>query len=375
MESMSMDMSSMSMDMSSMSMQMSSMASMSSSMSMDMSSMSSSMMSHMSSMSMDMPMSTSGSMTGSMTESMTGSMDMSMPMSTSMAGMSGMASNGSMASSMGGMNMKKMHMNMWLTPTYNDYPVLFQHLKADTSGKAFGIFLLIVVAAFFYKGVTFTSWCLEVHWFKKWTSDNTGSSSSSSFNPFKRKNRDEEIINSDMSPAPAVPNVILTFLTPSFRDLFHDFIRAILAFISTMIVYMLMLVAMTYVLTYVFAVVTGLALAEAFFNRIKIILMRRWEIQREIALMNACPGQGHCNCGHHRADNFSTSSDDEYNEKSNEHMASHTEHNKNCGCVNNAKERARADQHIERTALENNRLQQQSATMAPDLTPADGLHS
>lgn len=388
----------MSMGMSSMSSAMSSMASMSSAMSMDMSSMSSSMMSHMSSMamstSMDMAMSSmdmssmdmssmamsSMAMASSMTMdmdmgmSMSGSMmmpsstmDMSMPMSTG----SLMASNGSMADTMAGMKMMKMHMNMWLTPTYNDYPVLFQHLKANTSGKAFGIFLLIVVAAFFYKGITFTSWCLEVHWFKKWNK----TSKFSSIFPNKRNNMsdDAEIMNSDMTPAPKVPNVLLTFLTPSFTDLFHDFIRAILAFISTMIIYLLMLVAMTYVLTYVFAVITGLALAEVFFNRIKIILMRRWEVQREIQLMNACAGQGQCNCGHHKGYNSATSSDDEYNEKSNGHM-SHREHGDDCNCETTAKDRARAERHIERGVMENNRLQEQAGEMAPDLTPADGLH-
>lgn len=288
------------------------------------------------------------------------------------------------ASAMAGMDMgmgmmKNMHMNMWLTPTYNDYPVLFQHLRADTNGKAFGIFLLIVVAAFVYKFITFTSWCLEVHWFKKWNKD---SKYASIFPAANKKNNanDPEIMEAHVSGMPRVPNLLRDIFMPSFTDLFHDFIRAILAFISTMIIYCLMLVAMTYVLTYVFAVVTGLALAEVFFNRIKIALMKRWDIQREIALAAACGAKGECECGPNdpRSPSSGTSTEEEYDEKHGGHnhkeFRSASNMDDNCNCETPVIAKSKQEKRIERETLENSRMQEQANTMAPDLTPADGLH-
>ncbi|CCH60340.1 hypothetical protein TBLA_0C05420 [Henningerozyma blattae CBS 6284] len=295
-----------SMDMGSMDMGSMDMSSMSSMTSMIMSTMRTAMsMSSSSQMQMTMPMSSSSttSMTMSMPMSMssssmnmgTHSMDMgssmNMPMPMSMSMSMPMGSSMNMSGSGHGMMMgMDMEMNTYLTPRFRHYPVLFQHLSADTSGKAFGIWLLIVVTAFVYKLLLFTSWYLEIYWFKKWNKKND-----------ERKNfvlnNDTENNYLNLNNIPdSPPNLFIDIFKPSFRTSTQDFIRCILGFAATMLIYMLMLVAMTFVLTYVFAVITGLSLSEVFFNKVKMALLKRWEIMKWIERKKLCTGHDNCPC-------------------------------------------------------------------------------
>ncbi|GAV47971.1 hypothetical protein ZYGR_0I02670 [Zygosaccharomyces rouxii] len=303
-------------------------------------------MSHMDS-SMSMPSSASSSMP------MSGSMSMSssMPMPTGMD-----------------MGSHKM-MNSWLTPTYQDYPVLFKGLHANSSGKQFGIFLLIVVTAFVYKFLNYLSWCLEVHWFKNWSKSDAPQESKDVMS------QGDEALGS----LPKMPNFMFDLFCPSWMDLFHDFIRAILTFCSTMLIYMLMLVAMTYVLTYVFAVITGLALAEVFFNRCKICTLRRWEIQRQIKSARTCPGYGNCKCGRH-ADSAvpSTSNEGEKLAQTQTHVgesdSTKEENNDNCCCTNGegiTKRENEAETQLENEISENARWNEQAGNMDANLLPAE----
>ena len=263
-----------------------------SSMSMEaMSSASKTLASTMSSMaSMSMGSSSMSGMSMSMSSTPTSSASAQTTSDSSMSGMSGMSSSDNSSSS--GMDMDmSMGMNYYLTPTYKNYPVLFHHLHANNSGKAFGIFLLFVVAAFVYKLLLFVSWCLEVHWFKKWDKQNKYSTLPSANSKDEGKHYDTEN-NFEIQGLPKLPNLLSDIFVPSLMDLFHDIIRAFLVFTSTMIIYMLMLATMSFVLTYVFAVITGLALSEVFFNRCKIAMLKRWDIQREIQKAKSCPGFG-----------------------------------------------------------------------------------
>lgn len=177
-----------------------------------------------------------------------------------------------------GMNMSSSShgMNSYLTRKYLSYPVLFEKLSAGDKGEAFGIFLLIVVAAFVYKFLLFASWYLELKWFKR-------------FNKEESEEDDETVVYKieDLElQRQFLPDSFGKFMfnvfAPDWVDFGHDFVRLLLTFCSTMIIYMLMLVAMTFVLTYVFAVILGLSLAEIFFNRIKINLLQGWELKKEL---------------------------------------------------------------------------------------------
>lgn len=334
----------------------------------------------MSSMDMSSMTMSSSSMSGSMSMSM--SMTMSMPTATAsssggMSGMSGMDTGNSSDSSM------DMGMNYYLTPTYKHYPVLFQHLVADSEGKAFGIFLLIVVAAFAYKFLLFVSWCLEVHWFKRWNKTNKYSTLQGERNTNNGKSSDgkdyygDEIL--EMSTLPKIPNFMFDVFSPSLIDLFHDFIRALLTFTSTMIIYMLMLAAMSFVLTYVFAVITGLALAEVFFNRCKICMLKRWDIQREIKKTTTCPGAGACQCGRHEWSANDEDATASLNDQSTQIQdktgggtgcCSKVEQpvEPSCCCTEQAKEDERK---IEKNILESSKLQEQAGNMDSNLMPAE----
>ncbi|SCU80139.1 LADA_0B05270g1_1 [Lachancea dasiensis] len=269
------------------------------------------------SMSGSMPMSSSTSMSMSMSSSASMSMpmssssaSMSMPMSSSSASKSmSMSSSASMSMSMSSasaMDMSgDMQMNTYLTPQFKGYPVLFNHLNANTKAQAFGIFVLVIAAAFAYKFLLFTSWCLEVKWFKQWnpTAIKSGSGLSAVAAP-------EDPDNSSLASTqnyiqdlefqtqylPKVPNLLVHVVSPSVKELCHDVVRLLITFCSTMLIYMLMLVTMTFVLTYVFAVVLGISLAEIFFNRWKICLLARWELQRELEKKRNCNGGDICPC-------------------------------------------------------------------------------
>ncbi|CAI4916685.1 BBT_HP_G0066610.mRNA.1.CDS.1 [Saccharomyces cerevisiae] len=345
------------------------------SMSMDaMSSASKTILSSMSSMSMEAMSSASKTLASTMS---------SMANMSGMSGMSGMSSSDNSSSS--GMDMDmSMGMNYYLTPTYKNYPVLFHHLHANNSGKAFGIFLLFVVAAFVYKLLLFVSWCLEVHWFKKWDKQNKYSTLPSANSKDEGKHYDTEN-NFEIQGLPKLPNLLSDIFVPSLMDLFHDIIRAFLVFTSTMIIYMLMLATMSFVLTYVFAVITGLALSEVFFNRCKIAMLKRWDIQREIQKAKSCPGFGNCQCGRHPepspdpiavADTTSGSDQSTRLEKNNESKVAISENNQKktptqeeeCNCATDS---GKNQANIERDILENSKLQEQSGNMDQNLLPAE----
>ncbi|CAI4867170.1 CIC_collapsed_G0058250.mRNA.1.CDS.1 [Saccharomyces cerevisiae] len=339
-----------------------------------MSSASKTILSSMSSMSMEAMSSASKTLASTMS---------SMANMSGMSGMSGMSSSDNSSSS--GMDMDmSMGMNYYLTPTYKNYPVLFHHLHANNSGKAFGIFLLFVVAAFVYKLLLFVSWCLEVHWFKKWDKQNKYSTLPSANSKDEGKHYDTEN-NFEIQGLPKLPNLLSDIFVPSLMDLFHDIIRAFLVFTSTMIIYMLMLATMSFVLTYVFAVITGLALSEVFFNRCKIAMLKRWDIQREIQKAKSCPGFGNCQCGRHRepspdpiavADTTSGSDQSTRLEKNNESKVAISENNQKktptqeeeCNCATDS---GKNQANIERDILENSKLQEQSGNMDQNLLPAE----
>lgn len=360
-----------------------------SSMSMEaMSSASKTLASTMSSMaSMSMGSSSMSGMSMSMSSTPTSSASAQTTSDSSMSGMSGMSSSDNSSSS--GMDMDmSMGMNYYLTPTYKNYPVLFHHLHANNSGKAFGIFLLFVVAAFVYKLLLFVSWCLEVHWFKKWDKQNKYSTLPSANSKDEGKHYDTEN-NFEIQGLPKLPNLLSDIFVPSLMDLFHDIIRAFLVFTSTMIIYMLMLATMSFVLTYVFAVITGLALSEVFFNRCKIAMLKRWDIQREIQKAKSCPGFGNCQCGRHPepspdpiavADTTSGSDQSTRLEKNNESKVAISENNQKktptqeegCNCATDS---GKNQANIERDILENSKLQEQSGNMDQNLLPAEKIHS
>lgn len=320
-------------------------------MSMDMSTTVSSAMSSMTGMAMDMATSSSsahnhaGMTSTSAATSATSSMDMDMS-----------------SSSM------KMSMNSYLTRSWKNYPVVFHKLYAKEKKDAFGIFVLILTAAFVYKFLLFVSWCLEVHWFKKWNQNKKSYQTDS--DDYVSDDELTETGDGQTILLPKLPNLMYDIFAPSWRDLLHDSIRILLVFCSTMIIYMLMLVAMTYVLSYVFAVITGLALSEVFYNRCKISMLRRWNIQREIEKARNCPGGSNCKCGRHTHNQENNSTDVDsanYEEKAHDNQTN-TNSTEQCICEPDAHSQ---DRMIERNISENARQQEQSNNMDTNLLPAD----
>ncbi|AAS50395.1 AAR030Wp [Eremothecium gossypii ATCC 10895] len=194
-------------------------------------------------------------------------------------------------------------MNMYLGNNYKGYPVLFKNLKADNGAEAFGIFVLIVVACFAYKSLLFISWCLEVKWFKNVgksqpsADGSVGQGKESASAPADIYARDIEHQNPLF---PTMPHFLFDIFAPTWKELLQDLVRLVITFLSTLIVYLLMLVAMSYVLTFIFAIAFGLATAEVFYNRCKLVLVRRWDLKRELEKRKGCPGSGNCSCGYHR---------------------------------------------------------------------------
>ena len=341
------------------------------------------------------PSATTSSMNTSTTITSSSSMSMSTGHTMSGHNMSGMdmsMGNSNSSSSMDmGMDMK---MNYYLTRDFKDYPLLFKHLSADTKSKAFGIFVLLVVTAFIYKFLSFTSWCLEVHWFKKWNRQNKLATAESGRAASKNLENDDDFMSDDtyvIQTVPKLPNLVTDIFKPSFNDVSHDFVRILITFSSTMLIYMLMLAAMSFVLTYVFAIITGLAFSEVFFNRCKICLLKRWDIQRTIEKTKNCPGLGNCECGRHkgfkknRTVNSITaiSSNDanainEYEGKTDGVLekdcccaptsSQGLEHQEDCECSGDI---IQEEQDIERNIMENITLQEQVGNMDVNLLPAE----
>ncbi|CAH02430.1 high-affinity Cu transporter CTR1 [Kluyveromyces lactis] len=196
---------------------------------------------------------------------------------------SAMAMSTSTSSSMSGMDMdggsEMTGMNSYLTRKYMNYPVVFEKLYASDRGEAFGIFLLIVVAAFVYKFLLFVSWYLELKWFKKAGVNEEAENDEATGKNVLYTIEDLELQRQFLPTS--FGKFMFNVFAPDWVDFFHDFVRLLITFCSTMIIYMLMLVAMTFVLAYVFAVILGLSLAEIFFNRIKINMLKAWELKKE----------------------------------------------------------------------------------------------
>lgn len=319
--------------------------------------------------SMDMPTSTVAESSSSMSMSMSdmGSSTAS-SMSMSMAGMNMGSSTSSSSTSTGmpssgdDMSDMNMSMNSYLTPTYKNYPILFHKLSADTKGKAFGIFLLLVVAAFVYKCTLFVSWCLEVKWFKKWNKNHKPTTAAAAASGGLNYYNEDPLQTAHL---PRLPNFVFHVFKPSSVELAHDFIRAILTFISTMLVYMLMLAAMSFVLTYVFAVITGLALAEVFFNRCKICMLQRWEIQAQIERAKSGENDCQCNPDDNKLAVSSTNEQSVVNEKE---PSSDGHQEAACCCTDKAIEQ---EKEMENNIMENSKLQEQSGNMDSNLLPAE----
>lgn len=318
------------------------------------------------------------------------------------------SSSNSTATASTGMDMSShMGMNYYLTREYAKYPVVFEKLYANSKADAFGIFVLILAAAFCYKFLLFLNWTLEIHWFKKWNKTKKLESALSLKNNSSNINKvieDDDNMSlfsngqktdydSDATqvyqdnnglqltqPLPKMPNLLFDIFAPNLYDLIHDFIRIIIIFTSTMIIYMLMLAAMSFVLTYVFAVVTGLSLSEVFFNRCKTLLLRRWEIQRELDRINKCGGGNNCKCGRHKRVPVITPERDPSALNTNKEsvVAMNDGNNKNDNnnqeiscCCNNDNETEDDDRNVERNISETTKLQEQSNDMDANLMPPE----
>ncbi|SMN18177.1 similar to Saccharomyces cerevisiae YPR124W CTR1 High-affinity copper transporter of the plasma membrane, mediates nearly all copper uptake under low copper conditions [Maudiozyma saulgeensis] len=318
----------------------------------------------------------------SITSASSSSMDMSHSHGSSSMDMSNSTSSSSMNMEM------EMGMNSYLTRKYKDYPVLFEKLYAKDKKGAFGIFVLILAACFVYKFILFVSWCLEVHWFKKWNKSKKFNKNDLN-NDKNIEDYDDERTETEYTETggqlvalPKLPNLMYDIFAPSWKDMFHDIVRILLIFTSTMLIYMLMLVVMTFVLTYVFAVIIGLTLSEVFFNRCKISTLRRWNIQREIKKAMNCPGAANCKCGRHVQQEQKNSFDSrdsydpvtKYNEKDSTNESTQDNNNnqngnKNkCVCEPDIHDQ---DRQIERSMLESARQQEQSNDMDTNLLPAE----
>ncbi|GMM42963.1 high-affinity Cu transporter [Hanseniaspora uvarum] len=229
----------------------------------------------------NMSTSTMASMSSSMSGMATSTMA---SMSSSMSGMSGMSSASNSTNSSSTHMHMKMHMNTYVTAKWLNYPVVFKNLKADTRGKLFGIFLLVIVVTFVYKLTSFSLWYLELKW-----------------SPRNEPLSEEERLMNEKRGRSFIGEIFF----PNGSDFFKDIIRTVLIFWSTLLAYMLMLVAMTYILTYIFAIVLGIALFEVFFNRVKIVILRN----RRLNVIQSCKftNQGVCTCGGHSKDSDSDS--------------------------------------------------------------------
>lgn len=198
--------------------------------------------------------------------STTGGMMMSMAMDTMAATATSSASaTASAHSGHGSMDMgsSMAPMHMFFTTNFDNYPVLFEHLKATTKAEAFGIFVLLFVVAFLVRGLEFVRNYLEQ---SVWHNPvyNTCHNVDEKVAPVSSccGKGDESDVSADMEVA--APQ---TSKLPMASRFFRDFIRLILCILPDMFGYALMLVAMTYTLTYFFAVVVGSGSGRFFFER------------------------------------------------------------------------------------------------------------
>ena len=219
-------------------------------------------------------------------------------------------SGGSDSNASGTANSKiDMTMASFLTKDFAYRPVVFEKLYARNKREAFGIFVLILATTFVYKLLLFVSWSLEVHWFKVWHSsrkrDNSKNNDDRSYYSYSYDNDDDlSSTYSDLEPLgsrvlPKVPSLLHEIFVPTWESITQDLIRILLTFTSTLLIYILMLTTMTYVVPYLFGVVTGLSLCEVFFNKCKLNLLKKWEIEKQLERQRNCrkctgPESGTC---------------------------------------------------------------------------------
>lgn len=161
------------------------------------------------------------------------------------------------------MDMGMMGMNMYLTSSYQNYPVLFRTLHASSGGAAFGIFCILFFGGMFFRGLFFLSAYLEQRVFHNFNNaviikevDNCAC------DPEKEADSAMEgLKSSSMSK----------FFPTTFSQITQDLVRLVLAFVTAMFGYALMLATMSYVILYFFAVCLGVAFGEVFFNRLSIV--------------------------------------------------------------------------------------------------------
>lgn len=215
--------------------------------------------------SLSMDMSGLSSITSAVASATSAMSDM---MSTTASSVMSMAS-ASASSSMDSMDMSSdsssMSMNMYLTTAYANYPVLFKQLSADTSGKAFGIFVLMFVVSFLSKGIEFFKNYLEQ---KVWDNPNYQVATQTTVIEQCDCDEDDKVSLANEGVTASGSHKRASLSTVLFRDL----VRILLCFVSELLGYAMMLVAMTFSLVYFFAVVLGMAFGRFFFERLSDLL-------------------------------------------------------------------------------------------------------
>ncbi|EMG45729.1 Copper transport protein, putative [Candida maltosa Xu316] len=202
-------------------------------------------------------------------------------------------SMGSMGHEMG----HAMSMNMWLTNSYLDYPVVFRGLKASNGGQAFGIFVLLFAVAFFARMLEFVrNYLEEVVWKNNnYLESEQGVSQhqpilatppkSCCTNAKENGNAEEHAKTSsccdpdssvDKSLSPQSETIVPKREVSFASSIIRDMIRLVLCFVPDMLAYALMLAAMTFCLVYFFAVVAGSGIGRFTAER----LMEHYRIKR-----------------------------------------------------------------------------------------------
>ncbi|CAK7891832.1 copper transport protein Ctr1p [[Candida] anglica] len=239
-----------------------------------------------------------GSSSASTTMTMAG-----MAASTTMAAMASGTSTGmsAMDHGSGGMDhgMDMVGMNMYFTTKYNNYPVMFKSLSADSKAKAFGIFVLLFALGFFLRGCEFYRNYLEQRVWKnpayvgscppvsralsnkaalqeKAASANSGGCCTTTANESSSINKLSHDIDDTISAGTGsetetqqqqqqqLPPRQLSLASSLFRDA----IRLILCIIPDLFGYALMLAAMSFCLVYFFGVVLGLGVGRFVFEKL-----------------------------------------------------------------------------------------------------------
>ncbi|CAH6723842.1 copper transport protein Ctr1p [[Candida] jaroonii] len=145
-----------------------------------------------------------------------------------------------------------MSMTMYFQKSYKDIPVVFENLKANTGGKAFGIFILLLFLGIATRGLEFLKNYLEQ---RVWKNENY-------INHF------EPDTESDDKTDGIITQTVNTKKTNIPSSLVKNFIRLVLCFIPEMLGFALMLAAMSFTPIYFFAVVAGLSIGRFVFERL-----------------------------------------------------------------------------------------------------------